>query len=266
MDTKMLKGLVTIVIPNYNQEKFVARAVASALSQSYENIEVIVVDDGSTDGSLDVLKQFNSSIKLLLKENGGAASARNLGMNQSRGEFICFLDADDYFAENFIASQLRVLRESGNKLVYCRMTIVDSEEKSIGYSKEDRSGNFKSIFQREFGSTPFPPSSILINSSIVDIGIEWNTRIKRAEDYEFIGLCALYTDISFNNKSLVFHTEHSGSLTSKTTVLYLFDNLTVMRNLLIAYHNFNPLSWAKGFFKVLKIYILSVFKEKLERK
>jgi glycosyltransferase involved in cell wall biosynthesis len=256
--------LVTVVIPNYNQEKFVIRAVSSALKQTHKNVEVIVVDDGSDDSSVGQLEQFGKLITIVLKENGGAASARNLGITHSNGDFICFLDADDFLSNDYIQSQLNVLRESGDKLVYCRMNIVDADANLIGQSKESRDGDFKNIFQREFGSTPFPPSAMLIDSAVVRESIKWNTKLnKYAEDFEFIGKCAQFTNFSFNNDPLVFHTEHPESLTARITSDYLIDNLAVMKNLLITYQMFNPLRWVYGFFRIFKIYSLSVLKQKI---
>jgi glycosyltransferase involved in cell wall biosynthesis len=264
MEDNIEESLVTVVIPNYNQEKFVTRAVASVIEQSHKNVEIIVVDDGSTDSSILQLRRFGKLITIVLKENGGAASARNLGMTYSNGDFLCFLDADDFLATNFIQSQLSCLRKSGNKLAYCRMNIVDADAKLIGMSNESRDGNFKNVFQREFGSTPFPPSAMLIDGSVVRESIKWNTKLnKYAEDFEFIGKCAQFTDFSFNNEPLVFHTEHPESLTARITNDYLIDNLVVMKNLLITYHMFNPLRWTYGFLRIFKIYSLSVLKQKI---
>ncbi|MGF1568340.1 MAG: glycosyltransferase family 2 protein [Nodosilinea sp.] len=89
--------LVSILVNNYNYGQFLPEAIDSALDQSYSNTEVIVVDDGSTDNSREIIKSYGSQIKPILKENGGQASAFNLGFEKSQGEIICFLDADDTF-------------------------------------------------------------------------------------------------------------------------------------------------------------------------
>lgn len=90
--------LVSILINNYNYGRFLGQAIESALDQSYPNVEVVVVDDGSTDGSQEIIAQYGQKIIPVLKTNGGQASAFNAGFAASRGEIICFLDADDYFA------------------------------------------------------------------------------------------------------------------------------------------------------------------------
>jgi glycosyltransferase involved in cell wall biosynthesis len=91
------EALVSILINNYNYARFLGDAIESALGQSYTNVEVIVVDDGSTDNSRDVLASFGKRIHSIFQPNGGQASSFNTGFAASRGEFICFLDADDVF-------------------------------------------------------------------------------------------------------------------------------------------------------------------------
>lgn len=93
----MIKGLVSIIVPIYNGEKWLRSAVESALNQTYSKVEVICVDDGSTDASYELCASYceNSKIKLYHKANGGQASARNYGLKRANGEFIQFLDCDD---------------------------------------------------------------------------------------------------------------------------------------------------------------------------
>lgn len=93
----MDKPLVSILINNYNYAKFLREAIDSALNQTYLNTEVVVVDDGSTDNSQDIIQSYGNKIVPILKENGGQASALNAGLAASRGDIICFLDSDDIF-------------------------------------------------------------------------------------------------------------------------------------------------------------------------
>src|SRR5436305_1267238 len=91
---------IDIVVNNYNYEAYVRQAVDSACAQEYPSANVIVVDDGSTDGSRDVLAAYGDEIDLVLKENGGQASALNAGFARCRGQAVIFLDADDVLAPN----------------------------------------------------------------------------------------------------------------------------------------------------------------------
>ena len=96
----MLKPFVSVVINNFNYGRFVAEAIGSALRQTYDRIEIIVVDDGSTDDSKAVIEGYGEEIVAIFKPNEGQASAFNAGFARSSGEIICFLDADDLFLPN----------------------------------------------------------------------------------------------------------------------------------------------------------------------
>ncbi|MGJ0396973.1 MAG: glycosyltransferase family 2 protein [Methylocystis sp.] len=106
-----MSGLVSILIPCHNAERWVGQAIESALAQTYTPREVIVVDDGSTDGSLDVIRSFGDRIRYATGPNRGANAARNLLLALARGEWTQYLDADDYLLPDKIAPQMRVLKE-----------------------------------------------------------------------------------------------------------------------------------------------------------
>lgn len=101
-----MQPLVSVLIPAYNCAGFVAEAVQSALGQSYEAKEIIVVNDGSTDGTLAVLRGFGDAIRIVDQKNGGPPLARNAGLRIARGEYIAFLDADDVWARGKLAAQV----------------------------------------------------------------------------------------------------------------------------------------------------------------
>lgn len=98
MCQKKITPRISVIVPVYNAEKFIPRCISSVLSQSYQDFELLLVDDGSTYGSLQICNMMGGAderIKVLHKENGGVTSARRMGVECSRGEFICFVDADD---------------------------------------------------------------------------------------------------------------------------------------------------------------------------
>lgn len=95
----------SIIIPLYNKESYVADTIQSVLNQSFDDYEIIVVDDGSQDNSVEVVKQFSDSrIKLTQQKNAGVSNARNRGISQANGKWICFLDADDWFHPEYLSS------------------------------------------------------------------------------------------------------------------------------------------------------------------
>jgi glycosyltransferase involved in cell wall biosynthesis len=104
-------GLVSVVIPAYNAADWVGRAIDSALAQTYTQREILVVDDGSRDATPEVLVAYGDAIRVLNQANAGLSSARNLGIQQARGEFVAFLDADDHWLPEKLNRQVRRLRD-----------------------------------------------------------------------------------------------------------------------------------------------------------
>jgi glycosyltransferase involved in cell wall biosynthesis len=102
----MYRSTVSVVIPYYRARRTIARAVRSALAQTVSPYEILVVDDGSNDDLAETLKEFGSVVTLIRKANGGVASARNMGIDRARGEWIAFLDADDYWEPSKLERQL----------------------------------------------------------------------------------------------------------------------------------------------------------------
>jgi glycosyltransferase involved in cell wall biosynthesis len=104
---------VSVIVPLYNAEKFIAETIESIINQSYKNWELIIVDDGSTDKSLEIVRSFESKkIKVFSQPNKGASAARNYGLEQSTGEYIQYLDADDILASNKFETQVNLLQSS----------------------------------------------------------------------------------------------------------------------------------------------------------
>lgn len=110
MATNPESPLVSVVIPAYNAAWCIQRAVDSVLDQTYRPIEIIVVNDGSTDNTVQVLHRFNEAIRIVDKPNGGLSSARNAGIRAARGEYIAFLDADDWWLPEKLARQVALLK------------------------------------------------------------------------------------------------------------------------------------------------------------
>ena len=102
---------VSVVIPAYNKAELTVKTVESVLSQTYKNIEIIVVDDGSTDNTKDLLKPYVGKIQYIHKDNGGACSARNVGIRKSTGEYICLIDCDDTYLPKKIEKSVAYLEK-----------------------------------------------------------------------------------------------------------------------------------------------------------
>lgn len=104
--------MYSIIIPVFNKEEYIRKTISSVLNQSFNNFELIIVDDGSTDSSIKIIKSFKDDrIKLIKQENRGVSSARNKGISLAKGEYICFLDADDYWKENYLEVLDKLIKE-----------------------------------------------------------------------------------------------------------------------------------------------------------
>lgn len=117
---------VSIIIPVYNGEKFIKKSIKSALKQNYKNLEVIVVNDGSTDNTDKIVKKFNNKIKYISKENGGVSSALNLGIKNASGEYISWLSHDDLYKTNKIKVQINYLNKckQSNVILYSNYAFI----------------------------------------------------------------------------------------------------------------------------------------------
>lgn len=129
-----MQELVSVIIPNYNSEKFIVETIESVLSQTYQNWELLVVDDCSTDSSVALIEgytQRDNRIRLLRNENNkGAAYARNVGLQQAQGKWIAFLDSDDLWMPEKLERQVAFMKEKGYAFTYTDYTRIDEGSQS----------------------------------------------------------------------------------------------------------------------------------------
>lgn len=188
---------VSIVIPVYNAEKYLRECVESTLSQTYKDIEVIAVNDGSKDNSLKILKSFDEKIKIISKKNGGTATALNTGIREMSGEWFKWVSADDVLYPNAIEELILEAQKLENKnyIFYSNYDIIDSESKVI-----------KQFIEPDYNEmSPFEMNTILldhyvgngttslIHRSAFDKYGMFDETIGYAEDYElWLRLCLIH--------------------------------------------------------------------------
>lgn len=207
--------MVSVIIPTYNRSQLVVNAVESALLQTYTDKEILVVIDGSTDNTKQVLfKYFGDSIRILYKENGGLSSARNFGIKHSQGDYIAFLDDDDEWCPQKLELQVKIIQENKETgLVYC--AAVKNEV--------HKGRNIEKIFHCTFRGRIFEKllekncivgsgSSVLIKKDCFkDVGF-FDENLEASEDYDMWLRIARKYPIDYVDKILVRLNEVSNSM------------------------------------------------------
>lgn len=125
---------VSVIVPVYNSSAYLNRCIEAIISQTYENTEIILVNDGSTDNSPEILREYarkDGRIKVFDKENGGSSSARNLGIREASGEYICFCDSDDYYEKDLIEKLSKVFDENEDAVVAQCMAVCRNEDGTL---------------------------------------------------------------------------------------------------------------------------------------
>ncbi|HEX3386783.1 MAG TPA: glycosyltransferase family A protein, partial [Mucilaginibacter sp.] len=186
------RPLVSVCIPVYNAEKYVSEAIESVLNQTYPNIEVIVADDGSSDGTLSVLeRQFrHERIVLCKQQNKGAAAARNLAFLHAKGDLIKFLDADDLISAKTIESQVRAALKhpgcviSGKWGRFYRDDLLTFKLSPETCWQSMESANW---LRTSWGSgrTMTQPGIFLIPRSVIDAAGSWDEKLSLIDDMDF---------------------------------------------------------------------------------
>lgn len=182
------KPLVSAIIPSYNRAHLCARAVRSALEQVNASIEVIVVDDGSTDGTQSLLEaEFGARVQVVWQPNQGVSAARNSGITRASGEFIAFLDSDDQWLPHKTERQLHwLLSRPDYGMVLCDLITVDADGREIRRTcRRDNIPSDGHILEHLLSAPYLVPSSVMIRRSVIDDVGSFDTGLATAEDLDF---------------------------------------------------------------------------------
>jgi len=214
---------VSIVIPVYNAEKYLDECITSALEQTYDDIEIIAVNDGSKDRSLDVLKKYADKIKIIDKKNGGTPTALNAGIRVMTGEWFKWLSADDVLLKHTIASLIQETKKLGPEskltIFYSNYNLIDRSSNIVGKFIEPNYGNFSTfeknviLLDNYYGNG----TTSLIHKSIFDQFGLFDEHIGFQEDYEFWLRCCLLHGCKMHlvPEILANYRVHEGQLTKK---------------------------------------------------
>jgi glycosyltransferase involved in cell wall biosynthesis len=207
---------VSVIVPNYNYGKYIEQAIESVLSQTYKNIEIIVVDDGSTDNSLEVLERYRNKITLITQKNQGVSAARNNGVRASSGEYIAFLDPDDVWLPTKIEKQVsKMLSDNQIGLVHCAMIIVDEKNNPIKIHDGGMEGLLRNdILLLEKGAIVGAGSTCLVKRHIFEEIDGFDLSLSTSADWDFCYRASLKCKIGFIKEPLALYRVHNSSMHS----------------------------------------------------
>jgi glycosyltransferase involved in cell wall biosynthesis len=210
----MQKGKVSVIIPNFNYARYVAGAVESVLTQTYSDIEVIVVDDGSTDASRDILMNYGDSIKTIFQRNQGVSAARNNGVAASNGEFVAFLDADDEWLPKKLEKQVAMFRADAKLgLVHVGVDEISADGTSLRHRLEGSSGDAKRdllLIGRK--GVLGGGSGLMVPRAVFDEVGGFDTRLSTSADWDFFYQVARRYQVGFVSEVLIKYRFHDTNM------------------------------------------------------
>ncbi|WP_252247652.1 glycosyltransferase [Clostridium sp. ZS6] len=230
--------LISVIIPSYNHEKFINECVDSVLKQTYDNLELIIIDDGSKDGTAEILNKYSDDrMKVIFQENAGAHNAINRGLELAKGEYLTILNSDDVYMKNRLELIVNYLMENKDiSLVSSYIQIIDANSKELGIKKawknmepwkiEDKDKSFagtddpiKNLIMSNYISTT--SNMVFTQKLYEDIGGMRNLRF--AHDWDFALRAAEYGKCGVIEKPLMKYRIHSTNTISSNRKHMLFE-------------------------------------------
>lgn len=213
-----MNELVSVIIPIYNAEDYIENCLNSIIKQTYSNIEIIAVDDGSQDRSFELCEKYakhDSRIKMIKKENGGPSSARNRGLECATGKYIAFIDADDVVENNYISTLYKLINDDGADIASCGYDTTLGTKKVIAwhdFAKENYT--FKSQIDTNI-HYPYTVWSLLFKRTAIG-DVRFDEKIFYLEDMKFVDEVFMRYNRIVRVPDILYHRiAHVDSLTEK---------------------------------------------------
>ncbi len=206
---------ISVIIPTWNRSGYLARALESVFAQSISPHEVIVVDDGSTDDTREIIQQQFSNVRYLYQENRGVSSARNTGIRAAGGDWIALLDSDDCWLPNKLEHQQQLLRDNPDaKICHSDEIWIRNGKRINPMKKHAKRGGY--IFKHCLPLCAISPSSAIIRRDLFDeIGL-FDESLPACEDYDlWLRLCAAYPVLYADEALLIKHGGHADQLSRR---------------------------------------------------
>ena len=203
---------ISVVIPSYNRREFLKRSIDSAINQTKKPLEIIVVDDGSTDGTETMIKSDYDFVKFIKQKNKGVSAARNIGIKVSIGEWICFLDSDDEWKKDKLEKQINAMKSNpGYKFFHSNEIWIKNGLRINQKKKHKKYGG--DIFDKCLDMCRISPSSVMIDKTVFDEVGNFNEDLVVCEDYElWLRICDKYRVFFIDEPLIIKYGGHQGQL------------------------------------------------------
>lgn len=219
---------VSVIIPTYNSARFLPDAIDSVLAQTFRGFEILVVDDGSTDNTEAVMQRYGSATRYIRQPNSGVAVARNHGIDESRGRYVAFLDADDVWHPKKLERQLAGLRDSREcRAAYSAFTITDPSLVPLKITRAKRNGPLLDDLLLR-GNVVGTPSTVLCERSLFDEAGGFDSALSQCADWELWVRLAAKSDFFYLDEPLVSYRLHGSNMSASAPLLER-DSLLVLK-------------------------------------
>lgn len=263
-------NLISVIVPIYNSEDYLRECIESILEQTYSNLEIILVDDGSSDGSLSICQEYqekDSRIRIIHKENGGLSSARNAGLDVATGEFVMFCDADDFYAKNSCELLEREMREKNAS--YVIGNYINCGEDGSLWDKPifdfDKFHNFQ-LSIHDYKNSFYIMSSSVCNkifrlSFIRKLNLRFVEGVP-AEDAIFTTYCFIHADSVYYISDVIYmyrQRNHGTSISTNNTLNYFKGISKAYHMIYVNFKNSHQFGFYRYFYLKTLFYIMYKF-------
>lgn len=211
---------ISVIIPTYNRAKLLSRSVKSVINQTYKNLEIIIVDDGSTDNTEEVIKKIKDRrVKYIkLNKNKGACHARNRGIKEATGKYIAFQDSDDVFLPNKLQKQYDNMIKNNSDMDFCKICIHQNES-TYQYPNNEQEDSIinNQIIDELCNGNFISTQAIVVKSSIAKENL-FDDEIPRLQDYDFVMRVVSNYKTSYTNEVLVDLFRQTDSISNKVNL------------------------------------------------
>lgn len=213
-------SLVTIIVPVYNVEKYLNRCINSILCQTYTDIELLLIDDGSTDSSGSICEEYaikDSRVHVFHKENGGVSKARNWGLNMARGEWITFVDSDDWVHKDFVKKRLDLALKDNAEITYCDVEYVYATHNVYCKTAEQVDDRVSTVNSWILSRTTYSPIILAKKSLFEKHNLKYIEGLRFGEDFNLIIKLVMHANkVSHIKEALYYYNkQNEGSAMTK---------------------------------------------------